>query len=84
MDDVAVRVAEHLHFDVARPLDEAFDVERAVAERRQRLAPRRGNRSRSRAGSAAIRMPLPPPPADALIRTGKPISRAAAAIAASL
>ena len=38
VDDVAVRVGEHLDLDVARPLDEALDVERAVAERRH--APR--------------------------------------------
>ena len=37
---VAVRVAEHLDLDVARPLDQSLDVQRAVAERRHGLAPR--------------------------------------------
>ena len=40
VDDVAVGVGEDLHFDVARPLDEPLDVQRAVAERRGGLAPR--------------------------------------------
>ena len=44
--DVAVVVAEHLQLDVARPFDELLDVERAVAERRRRLAPRRRNQLR--------------------------------------
>ena len=40
MHDVAVRVGEHLDLDVPRTLDEALDVERAVAERRLGLAAR--------------------------------------------
>ena len=40
-----------------------------------RLAPRRRNRRRQFVRVvAAMRMPLPPPPADALTSTGKPIS----------
>ena len=79
--DVAVRVGEDLDLDVARPLDQPLDVERAVAERGLRLAARRRNRFGQRlSASRAIRMPLPPPPADALIRTGKPIACAAAAM----
>ena len=35
MHDVAVSVGEDLHFDVARAIDQALDVQRAVAERRQ-------------------------------------------------
>ena len=36
--DVAVRVGEDLHLDVPGAFDDAFDVERAVAECRRRLA----------------------------------------------
>ena len=37
-------VGEHLHLDVPRTIDQALDVERAVAERRRRLASRGLNR----------------------------------------
>ena len=37
-DDRAVRVGEQLHLDVARPLEVALAVERAVAERALGLA----------------------------------------------
>ena len=40
MHDVAVGVAEHLHFDVARPLDVALDIKPAVAEITGALAAR--------------------------------------------
>ena len=43
--DVAVVVGEDLDLDVARALDQALDVQRAVAERRRRFAPRGLNRS---------------------------------------
>ena len=46
MHDVSVMVGENLHLDVARPLDEPLDVERAVAERGHRLAPRALHRVR--------------------------------------
>ena len=36
---MTVRVGEDLDFDVSGTLDDAFDVERAVAECRRRLAP---------------------------------------------
>ena len=39
VDDVAVRVAQDLHFDVARAQERLLDEERAVAERRLGLAP---------------------------------------------
>ena len=39
-----VMVGEDLHLDVARTVDEPFDVERAVAEGRGRFAPRRLDR----------------------------------------
>ena len=38
MDDVAVRVGQHLHFDVPRSFDQLFDEQRAVAESGFRLA----------------------------------------------
>ena len=44
MHDVAMRVGDHLDFDVTRLLDEAFDIQRAVAERRQGFAPRGADR----------------------------------------
>ena len=44
VDDVAVVVGEDLDLDVARPLDQPLDVQRAVAERGRRLAPRRLDR----------------------------------------
>ena len=69
VDDVAVRVAEHLDLDVARPLDRLLEVDGAVAERGGRLAARAvERRRRSSASSATRRMPLPPPPAAALMQ----------------
>ncbi|MCY1207759.1 hypothetical protein D9M72_193660 [compost metagenome] len=44
MHEVAVRVAQHLHFDMARVAYQLFDIHLVVAERGQRLAPRRGER----------------------------------------
>ena len=41
MDDVAVLVAEHLDFDMARRLDEALDQDAVVAEGGARLGLRR-------------------------------------------
>ena len=38
VDDVVVGVGKDLHLDVSRALDEAFDEQRAVTERTQRLA----------------------------------------------
>ena len=72
VDDVAVRVGEDLDLDVPRPLDQPFDVERAVAERRgrPRAAPRAISVARRVVVAGTTRMPLPPPPADALTSTG--------------
>ena len=44
VDDIAVGVREDLNLDVPRPFDQPFDIERAVAERRGRLSPRRRDR----------------------------------------
>ena len=40
VDEVAVRVAEQLHFDVPRAHDELFEIDLVVAERRLGFAPR--------------------------------------------
>ena len=44
VEHAAVGAAEHLHLDVAGPIDEPLGVERAVSERGDRLAARRLNR----------------------------------------
>ena len=44
VDDVAVRVADHLHLDVAGAGEEALDEHAVAAEARQRLPPGRGQR----------------------------------------
>ena len=74
MHAVAVRVGEDLDLDVARLLDELLDVERVVAE--AALAPPSARGRPSGISSLSVRtsrMPLPPPPALALIITGRPI-----------
>ena len=50
MDDVAVRVREHLHLDVARILEVLLDVDRRVGEVRQPFALRRLERLRRLVG----------------------------------
>ena len=85
MDDVAVRIGEDLDLDVSRALDPALDVQRAVAECGLPLpAGPPGSPRRALRRHAAVRMPLPPPPAEALTRTGNPIASPAAAIPASV
>jgi hypothetical protein len=75
MDDVAVGVAEHLEFDMPRMLDVALEDHARVAERAGRLALRRGQRVGEFGFSLrTMRMPLPPPPAAALIISGKPVA----------
>ena len=78
MHDVAVRVGQDLHLDVARALDIALDIKPAVAESSARLSLRaRTISSSSIAASRTMRMPLPPPPAAGLISSGKPTARRA-------
>ncbi len=68
---MAVLVAQHLDFDVARIGNEFFDEHAVVAETRFRLGAGAGEIFRHfRLAENAMRMPLPPPPADALIITG--------------
>ena len=72
MHGVAVRVGEHLDFDMARPLQVAFDQHAVVAEGGRcflRARPRVRRRSSPAAGT--MRMPRPPPPATALMMHGK-------------
>jgi hypothetical protein len=64
-----VRVAEHLDLDVARLLDELLD-EHAVVAEAARASLRHALKPSRPPSFQAIRMPLPPPPADALIITG--------------
>jgi hypothetical protein len=55
---------------VARPLEVTLDEHALVAERGFRLALRRFQRRGEALGFRTTRMPLPPPPAEALISTG--------------
>ena len=77
MRDVAVRVGENLHLDVARVDDGLLQEDGAVAERRARLARGGLDRLAEVLGSVTRRMPRPPPPATALTKTGKPTPSAA-------
>jgi hypothetical protein len=66
-----VLVAEHLDFDVARIDDELLDEDAVVAERRLGFDLARAKPSSTFLRVVgAMRMPLPPPPAEALIITG--------------
>ena len=78
-DDVAVLVGQDLDLDVARLLDEALEVDGAVAEGRDRLARTRASTaSTTSSGPRTRRMPLPPPPTAALTSSGKPTPSAVA------
>src|SRR6185437_887835 len=46
MDDVSRRIAEHLHLDMARPVEISLDENAVVAERGRGLALRAGQRRR--------------------------------------
>jgi hypothetical protein len=63
-------VAEHLDFDVARIDDELFNENTVVAERGLGFSLREVEAFLDFDFECAMRMPLPPPPADALIITG--------------
>ena len=66
VDEVAVAVAEDLHLDVARPLDELLDVDAVVGEERLALRRRAGEqrsaarRRRAPAASPCRRRRRPP------------------------
>ena len=71
IEHVAMRVAQHLDLDVARIDDEFLDEHAVVAERAFRLRARATRSPRALPPAfQAMRMPLPPPPAEALIITG--------------
>ena len=74
----AVLVGEDLDLDMTRTLDVALEEYVAVAEgdSASRRAP--SIASLSSLASRTIRIPLPPPPAEALTRRGRPISASAA------
>jgi hypothetical protein len=67
---MALGVGEHLDLDVARARDIALDQHVVVAEAGQGLALAAGQRGVEVLGRSTRRMPLPPPPALALISTG--------------
>ncbi len=82
--DVPVLVAEHLKLDMARPLDEFFDVQIGNAKRLLRLIARGGKCGPEVQSSLrTTRMPRPPPPADAFKITGYLMRVASASAAAS-
>ena len=72
MYDVATLVAQHLDLDNERGWVTNFSMKMPGRRRREALASPLEARNPSRASSSfqAMRMPLPPPPADALIITG--------------
>jgi hypothetical protein len=63
-------VAEDLHLDMARLLDEFFYKNGIVAKRGRRLPSGTGQGVHEIRRAATLRIPLPPPPATALISTG--------------
>ena len=78
--DAAVGVGEDLHFDVARLRKVALQQQPVVAEGGARQPLRRfDRRARLRRRNCTTCMPLPPPPALALMMSGKPTRCASAA-----
>ena len=86
MDDVAVAVAEHLDLDVARATRRSVSMKtRSSPKEDSRLASAPGSSPRATSSAfQAMRMPLPPPPAEALIITGKPTRAPRRAASASV
>ena len=74
VDDVAVRIGEHLHLDVPGILEIALDVDGRVGEVRLPLALGGLERARDAVGALDELEPLPPPPEAALSAIGQPIS----------
>ena len=79
----AVAVAEDLDLDVARPLDQPLDVERAVGERSLRLTARGADRFVQFAGGSHRAHAFAAAAAAALSSAGKPTSATADAMSAS-
>ena len=74
VDDVAVRVGEDLHLDVARILEVLLDVDVGVGEEALALVGGLLERAAASASERATWKPLPPPPPAVLKATGKPIA----------
>ena len=75
--DVALAVRHDLDLDVAGAHARTSRCRRRPRRRRPRLRPGRPERrGRARSALRTMRMPRPPPPADAFRITGKPMSRA--------
>ncbi len=73
MQDGAVRVREHLHFDVPRRRQIAFEQQPIVLERCGGAAASRSLAlPPARSTSSTMCMPLPPPPPLGLMMSGKP------------
>jgi hypothetical protein len=70
VDALALAVAEDLDLDVPRPRDVALDQHVVVAKAGLGFALAAGQRGGKVFGRSTRRMPLPPPPALALISTG--------------
>ena len=70
VDAVAVGVEQDLDLDVAPALDEALEDQPVVAERGAPRVARPRARPRGDRGSRTVRIPLPPPPAAGLTRSG--------------
>ncbi len=73
---MALRIGENLDFDVARAVDEFLDVDAGILERGFGFVPALWNDEANAASSRTTRIPLPPPPAAALMSTGKPMPTA--------
>jgi hypothetical protein len=65
-----VAVAQHLDFDVARLFDVFLDEDRSSPKEERASLVARSKPSAHSASFQAMRIPLPPPPALALIITG--------------
>ena len=84
MDGAAAAVAQHLDLDVARAREIFLEIDGVVPEGGLGLGARGGERrATAPPRERATFMPRPPPPAAALISTGKPMSRAIDSASAS-
>ena len=74
VDDVAVVVAENLHFDVLGAGNVFFEEDGGIAEGAAGFVWASSSRRARSAALCTTRMPRPPPPKAALMMRGKPIS----------
>ena len=84
VDHVAVQIGEDLDLDVPRSIDVFFEVDVAIAEGGFGFGLGLLERDFSDRSLPATRIPRPPPPATALISTGKPTSWARRSASSSL